>query len=83
MTPSYSVPVLPPFQTQEQQDVLENLKHELATSRQELQGLHSSLETSAQVSHSPFPSPWCLSPSRVPSGCRYNLHLLLKAVIGM
>ncbi|KAH0508662.1 Huntingtin-interacting protein 1 [Microtus ochrogaster] len=34
--------------TQEQQDVLENLKHELATSRQELQVLHSSLETSAQ-----------------------------------
>ncbi|XP_007639854.1 huntingtin-interacting protein 1 isoform X3 [Cricetulus griseus] len=34
--------------TQEQQDVLENLKHELASSRQELQVLHSSLETSAQ-----------------------------------
>ncbi|XP_038201822.1 LOW QUALITY PROTEIN: huntingtin-interacting protein 1 [Arvicola amphibius] len=34
--------------TQEQQDVLENLKHELATSRQELQVLHSNLETSAQ-----------------------------------
>ncbi|CAO2629950.1 Huntingtin-interacting protein 1 [Lemmus lemmus] len=34
--------------TQEQQDVLENLKQELATSRQELQVLHSSLETSAQ-----------------------------------
>lgn len=56
MTPSYSVPVLPVFQTQEQQDVLENLKHELATSRQELQVLHSSLETSAQVSHSLTPS---------------------------
>lgn len=34
--------------TQEQQDVLENLKHELATSRQELQVLHSSLESSAR-----------------------------------
>ncbi|XP_059105229.1 huntingtin-interacting protein 1 [Peromyscus eremicus] len=34
--------------TQEQQDVLENLKHELATSRQELQVLHGNLETSAQ-----------------------------------
>lgn len=34
--------------TQEQQDVLETLKHELATSRQELQVLHSNLETSAQ-----------------------------------
>uniref|UniRef100_A0A8C6QFB6 Huntingtin-interacting protein 1 n=1 Tax=Nannospalax galili TaxID=1026970 RepID=A0A8C6QFB6_NANGA len=34
--------------TQEQQEVLETLKHELATSRQELQVLHSSLETSAQ-----------------------------------
>lgn len=34
--------------TQEQQDVLENLKCELATSRQELQVLHCSLETSAQ-----------------------------------
>ncbi|GAB1290280.1 Huntingtin-interacting protein 1 [Apodemus speciosus] len=34
--------------TQEQQDVLESLKHELATSRQELQVLHSSLESSAQ-----------------------------------
>ncbi|XP_051061059.1 huntingtin-interacting protein 1 isoform X2 [Phodopus roborovskii] len=34
--------------TQEQQDILENLKHELASSRQELQVLHSSLETSAQ-----------------------------------
>ncbi|KAL6056264.1 hypothetical protein STEG23_020633, partial [Scotinomys teguina] len=34
--------------TQEQQDVLENLKHELATSRQELQVLHSNLETSTQ-----------------------------------
>lgn len=68
MTPSYGAPVLPVFQTQEQQDVLENLKHELATSRQELQVLHSSLETSAQVSHSPTPSLWCLSPSREPSG---------------
>lgn len=34
--------------TQEQQDVLETLKHELATSRQELQVLHGNLETSAQ-----------------------------------
>ncbi|XP_055462126.1 huntingtin-interacting protein 1 [Psammomys obesus] len=34
--------------TQEQQDVLENLKQELATSRQELQALHSSLESSAR-----------------------------------
>lgn len=38
------------FQTQEQTEVLENLKQELATSKQELQIVQGSLETSALVS---------------------------------
>lgn len=52
--PDPSVPVFLLFQTQEQTEVLENLKQELATSKQELHIVQGSLETSAQVSISSF-----------------------------
>ena len=46
----HNTPVFLLIQTQEQTEVLENLKQELATSKQELQIVQGSLENSAQVS---------------------------------
>lgn len=64
--PDQGAPVFLLFQTQEQTEVLENLKQELATSKQELQIVQGSLETAAQVSATffiplPYPFPLWLS----------------------
>lgn len=53
--PDQSAPIFLLFQTQEQTEVLESLKQELATSKQELQIVRGSLETSAQVSITSLP----------------------------
>lgn len=58
--PDQGAPVVLPFQTQEQMEVLENLKQELASSKQELQIAQGSLDTCAQVgaaSFTPLPYP--------------------------
>lgn len=52
--PDQGAPEFLLFQTQEQTEVLENLKQELATSKQELQIVQGSLEASAQVSTTSF-----------------------------
>lgn len=51
---------LPLLQSQEQAEVLETLKRELATSRQELQVLQGTLESSTQVRAlgQPLPTLW-------------------------